>query len=371
MDFAFTPEQDALRELARKILGDRLTHERLRTVEAMPDWFDREVWAELAKANLLGVALPEDVGGGGLGLVELCLLLEAVGWAVAPIPAWATLVLGALPIAEFGSAEQRARWLGPVAAGDAVLTAALVEPNADDPTRPATRARKDGAAWRLDGVKACVPAAHLAARVVVPAATDGGVGVFLVDPRGAGVRVARQEATNGEPQGEVTLAGAAGEPLGDPAKGDAIVAWLLERALVGLCAIEAGVVERALRMTAQYVSTREQFGKPLATFQAVSQRAADAFIDVEAIRWTMWQAAWRLAEGLPAADEVRIAKFWAAEGGHRVVYAAQHLHGGIGIDLDYPLHRYYIWSKTIELTLGSATPHLARLGAAIARDATR
>lgn len=368
MDFAFTPEQEALRELARQILGDRLTHERLRAVEATPDWFDREVWAELAKADLLGIALPEADGGGGLGLVELCLLLEAVGWAVAPIPAWATLVLGALPIAEFGSPEQRTRWLRAVTAGDAVLTAGLVEPNSDDPTRPTTVARLDGAEWRLDGVKTCVPAAHLAARMVVPATAAGRLVLCLVDPHAAGVTLARQEATNGEPQFEVTLAGAPGEVL---ARGHHLAAWLLERALVGLCAIEAGVVERALRMTAQYVSTREQFGKPLATFQAVSQRAADAFIDVEAIRWTMWQAAWRLAEGLPAADEVTIAKFWAAEGGHRVVYAAQHLHGGIGIDLDYPLHRYYIWSKTIELTLGSATPHLARLGAAIARDATR
>jgi alkylation response protein AidB-like acyl-CoA dehydrogenase len=126
--------------------------------------------------------------------------------------------------------------------------------------------------------------------------------------------------------------------------------------------MEIGVAERALRMTAEYTSTREQFGKPIAKFQAVAQRAADAFIDVEVIRWTVWQAIWRLAEGLPAKQEVSIAKFWVGEGGHRVVYAAQHLHGGIGVDLDYPLYRSYLWSKQIELTLGSATQHLVRLG---------
>src|SRR5581483_7042007 len=143
------------------------------------------------------------------------------------------------------------------------------------------------------------------------------------------------------------------------------------RGLAGVCAVEMGVVERALRMTAEYTSKREQFGKPIATFQAVGQRAADAYIDVEAIRWTTWQAVWRLAAGLPAADALAVAKFWAAEGGHRVVYAAQHLHGGIRLDLDYPVHRYYLWSKQIELTLGAATPQLVRLGASIAAAATR
>ena len=100
----------------------------------------------------------------------------------------------------------------------------------------------------------------------------------------------------------------------------------------------------------------------------MQQRAADAFIDVEAIRLTTWQAAWRLDEGLPARDEVRIAKFWAAEAGQRVAYAAQHLHGGIGVDVDYPLHRYYLWSKQLELTLGSGARQLARLGEAIAAE---
>jgi alkylation response protein AidB-like acyl-CoA dehydrogenase len=135
----------------------------------------------------------------------------------------------------------------------------------------------------------------------------------------------------------------------------------MQRAVLGLCALQVGVVERALRLTAEYTSKREQFGKPLATFQAVGQRAADAYIDVEAIRWTTWQAAWRLGAGEPAAPEIAIAKFWAAEAGHRVVYAAQHLHGGIGLDLDYPLHRYFLWSKQIELSLGSATRQLERL----------
>jgi alkylation response protein AidB-like acyl-CoA dehydrogenase len=368
MDFALSAEQEALQDLARRILEDHVTHERLRALEAEPNGFDRGVWAELARAKLLGAALPEEVGGSGLGLLELCLLLAEVGRAVAPVPAWPTLGLGALPIAEFGTRAQRSAWLPGVAAGDVILSAALVEPGADDPTTPATIARREGAGWRLDGVKTCVPAAHLAARILVPASTPGdGVAVFLLDPREPGVVLERQMATNREPLGQLRLTGARGELLGDhPAPGAAAVAWLVERATVGLCAMQLGVTERALRMTAEYTTHREQFGRPIASFQAVHQRAADAYMDVEAIRLTLWQAAWRLATGRPAATEVAVAKFWASEAAHRVVYAAQHLHGGIGVDVDYPLHRYYLWAKHLELTLGSGTRQLARLGAELA-----
>jgi 3-oxocholest-4-en-26-oyl-CoA dehydrogenase beta subunit len=137
---------------------------------------------------------------------------------------------------------------------------------------------------------------------------------------------------------------------------------------VGLCALAIGVCEEALRMTAEYTKTREQFDRPIATFQAVGQRAADSYIDTEAIRLTAWQAAWRISEGLPAAHEAAIAKFWAAEGGQRVVHAAVHLHGGIGVDKDYPLHRYFLLAKQIELTLGGTTPQLLKLGAMLAAE---
>ena len=366
MDFALTPEQEALRELAGKVLGDHVTHERLKRLEAGGDWFDRGTWDALAETKLLGTAIPEEHGGAGLGFLELCLVLEQVGRTVAPIPAWATLVLAAQPIAEVGTPAQRARWLPAVASGEAILSAALVEAGSDDPARPATTARRDGSGWRLDGTKTCVPVPHLAARLLVTARDGADVALFLVDPQAAGVGIDRQVATSREPQGRVTFAGAPGEPLG---RGAAPVAWLVDRAIAGLCAMQLGVTERALRMTAEYTTKREQFGKPIASFQAVHQRAADAYIDVEAIRLTTWQAAWRLGAGRPASTEVAIAKFWASEAAHRVTYAAQHLHGGIGVDVDYPLHRYYLWSKQIELTLGSQARQLARLGAELAKGA--
>jgi len=360
MDFSFSEEQQEIQKLAAQILGDKVTHERLKEIEASPEWFDRDLWAELAKAGLVGIALPEDVGGGGFGVLEAALVLEEIGRTVAPVPYYATVILGALPIAEFGSDEQRQRLLPGVVEGDTILTAALTEDLNPDPAHPTTTAN----GGRLTGTKMMVPAAHLATTIIVPTSN----GVFLVDPKGEGVELERLITTSGEPQFKVTLNNAAGEPLGDPAQGPEIIDWIVARATAALCAIQLGVCEQALKMTAEYTSTREQFERPLAAFQAVAQRAADAYIDTEGVRLTAWQAVWRLAEGLPAANELAVAKFWAAEGGQRVVHAAQHLHGGIGVDVDYPLHRYFLWAKQCELTLGSATPQLVKLGKALADE---
>jgi alkylation response protein AidB-like acyl-CoA dehydrogenase len=229
---------------------------------------------------------------------------------------------------------------------------------------------RDGGGWRLDGAKICVPAGELAARILVPATTDAGaVGVFLVDPKASGVTVTRQILTNGEPHAKVTLEAAmvdSGDLLGDTARGTAITRWLVERATVAYCATQLGVCDRALRMTAAYTTERKQFDRPIATFQAVQQRAADAYIDLEAIRVTTWEGVDRLANGTEATEMVRIAKYWASDGGQRIAVAAQHLHGGIGVDVDYPLHRYFCWAKHIELVLGSAPAQLAKIGAVIA-----
>jgi alkylation response protein AidB-like acyl-CoA dehydrogenase len=370
MNFALTDEQEALRDLARTILADHVTHEHLKQLEERGEWFDERAWSELGKARLLGVGIPEEFGGSGLGFVEICLLLEEIGRAVAPVPAVASLVLGALAVAEIGNHGQQRALLSGVSSGDVILSAALTELAAADPHTPLTTARRDGASWRLDGSKTCVPAAELAHRIVVPARTgQATVGLFLVDPRARGVTLERQILTNGEPHARMSLSGAAvaaTDVLGDPMADGAMLRWLLERATVAYCVLQVGVCDRALRMAAEYTTGREQFGRPIASFQAVHQRAADAYIDLEAIRLSAWEAAWRLAEGLPAEDHVRVAKFWAADGGQRVAVAAQHLHGGIGVDMDYPLHRYFTWAKHIELVLGGAMAQLAQLGSRIA-----
>jgi alkylation response protein AidB-like acyl-CoA dehydrogenase len=370
MDFSFTEAQTAVAGLARRIFEERLGVAALKALEQKQDRFDRALWGELATAGLLGTAVPEAHGGSGQGLLEVCALLEEAGAAVVPLPLWETLVLGAMTVARFGDEAQRARLLPRVASGEIVLTGALAEPDGDDPFVVTTSARMNGGQWKLDGVKTCVPAASLAERIVVPAATgDGSVGVFLVDPRGAGVTLAPQIATTGDTQYQVTLRGARVAPedvVGDPSCGRAVLEWLVPRATIALCAMELGVAARALKMTANYTSSRHQFDRPIATFQAVAQRAGDAYVDVESIRVTTWQAAWRLAEGLPADEQVHVAKIFAAEAGHRVVYAAQHLHGGMGFDVEYPLYRYYLRSKQIELALGCASAHVASLGRRLA-----
>lgn len=374
MDLAYTPDQEALRALARQVLDDHATPRRLAEVEATADRVDRDLWRQLAAAGLLGTCVPEEHGGSGLGLLELCVLLEEVGRAVAPVPVHPALVTGALPVASLGTEAQRRRYLPGVAGGDLLLTAALTEPRNPDPLAPVTRAARHGAGWRLDGVKLGVPAAPLSAAIVVPARTDGGSRLFLVEPDAPGVTLERQEATTREVVHLVTLDGAA-VPAEALLGGDGALRWLVRRATVGLCALQVGVTGRALRMTAEYTSAREQFGRPLAAFQAVSQRAADAYVDVEGIRLTTLAAAWRLTEGEGAGDPetvdaaIAIAKFWAADAGQRVVHAAQHLHGGVGVDVSYPLHRYFLWAKQIELSLGGGTEQLLRLGAMIAGDA--
>ena len=366
MDFSLSDEQQAIAALAKQILGDGASHERLRAIErGGGPRFDAELWRRLAEAGLVGVAIPEAHGGGGLGFVELMLVLEEIGRRAAPVPYVETTVLGALPIAAFGTPAQRSALLPAVARGETVLTAALVE-GEGDPLSPATKARRDGAAWVLDGSKLCVPAAQLAHRILIPAATaDGGVGIFLLDPRAKGVTLTALSTTSGQPEARLDLAGVridGADLLGEPGTGRAMLRWLVERAQAALAAMALGCCEEALRLTAEYVKTRKQFDQPIAMFQAVAHRAANAYIDTEGVRLTVWQAASRLAAGEVAGPEVALAKFWAAEAGHRIVHAAQHLHGGIGVDRDYPLHRYFLYARHIELTLGGSTAQLRTIG---------
>ncbi|MBW2696241.1 MAG: acyl-CoA/acyl-ACP dehydrogenase [Deltaproteobacteria bacterium] len=375
MDFTFSEDQDAVRELARQILGDACKPEHLAAIEreAEGDGLDHDLWRSLAGANLLGVAVPEKQGGSDLGLAALFALLEEAGRALAPVPLLETLVYAALPIGEFGTDAQKDRWLSGVVSGETLLTAALHEVGSSDAANPGVTAKPEGDHWILSGQKSCVPLGDLAARILVPAATgDGQIGVFLVDPKSAGVQLEAGLANNFERQYVLALDGVKVGPddvLGDPAAGAEIVNWLVVRARTAIAAIELGVCDAALRMTAEYTATRKQFGRPIGTFQAVTMRAADSFVDLECMKSTLWQAAWRLEEGLPAASYVNAAKWWACRGGNRVVHTAMHLHAGTGADIDYPVHRYFLWSKHLELLLGGAGRQLAEIGAAAAAEA--
>jgi alkylation response protein AidB-like acyl-CoA dehydrogenase len=362
MDFSFTDEQQATADLALQILTDRATHEKLRELERSGEpRFDRDTWLELGKAGLLGIAVPEADGGAGLGLLELAGILRAVGRTAAAVPAWECLALGALPLAEFGSEEQRSAWLPGVVDGSTILTGAWYEDDRD-PHALSTTASASGDGMAVSGTKICVPAGQIADAFVVPAVGPDGPGLFLV-PTGDGVTVTPLVTTAGSPDAEVVFEGAAGHALGG---GAAALAWAYERAVATQNAVSLGNAEAMLDLLASYTKERKQFDVPIATFQAVGHRAADSYIDTEAIRLTCWQALSRLAEGLPATAEVSVAKFYAAWAGQRITLAAAHLHGGVGVDRDYPLARHYTRAKELELMLGGSTEHLVRLGSLIA-----
>ena len=368
MDFTFTTEQDEAAALAARILADRATNERQKAVEAGGDRFDRELWTELGSSGLLSLALPEEYDGAGLGLIELCRVLVEVGRTVAPVPL-ASHGPAAVLIAEFGSDEQKRAWLPSAAVGGNVLAPAVAEERSFAPVRPTTIATPDGDAHQLTGSKAIVPAGTHADLFLVPAETPQGVGVFLVHPDDTGVTVTAQRFSDGDQVARLDLDGVrlGAERLLGPA--DGTVDHRLRQLLVlAASAEQLGVTEGALALTGAYAKTREQFGRPIGTFQAVSQRLADAYIDVLGQRLTLWQAAWRLDEGLNADAQVATAKLWAADAGHRVAHTTVHVHGGVGIDLDGEAHRYFTTAKRFEFLHGASTEHALAVGRSLAAE---
>jgi 3-oxocholest-4-en-26-oyl-CoA dehydrogenase beta subunit len=355
MDFDFSEDQLAVRTLAEEVFAKHADAERLAEVEAGADRFDRDLWRQLAASGVLGLAVPEEHGGDGLALPALVVALIEQGRRVPLVPLWETVVLGAMPIARFGSPQQQGRWLPRVTDGSAVLTAAL-EPGA-------VRASADGT---LTGSCVSVPAGHLAGAVVVPAARDDGTeALFLAETGQPGVSRHTFERTDRTLGADLLLDAAAAEPL-DGGDGEDRCEWLRQRAWAGLAALQLGVSQESARRAAAYTAERHQFGVPLATFQAVAHQAADCHIDTQAMEVTLWDAVWRLDTGRPAAAAVHVARWWAADAGDRVARAVQHLHGGLGADITYPIHRYMLWSSQLANTLGSAPWHLDRIGELIA-----
>ncbi|GAA4825595.1 acyl-CoA dehydrogenase family protein [Nocardioides caeni] len=344
MDFLFTPEQDEAADLAAKILADKTTNERLKQVEVdetTPGRFDRDLWKDLGEAGLLSLHLPEEYDGAGLGLIELARVLVETGQRVAPVPLAVHGACTAL-LAEQGHAPSAA-----------VYAAAVAEERAHLPSAPTVTADATGA---LTGVKTLVRAGMVADALLVTATGPEGVGVHLVET--AGLDRQPQKTSDGDVAALVTF-----DATPSTRVGDAAAAERLGHLLVALSAAEQlGVTEGALRLTAAYAKTREQFGRPIGTFQAVSQRLADGFIDVLGQRLTLWQAIWRLQEGLPAATEVATAKLWAADAGHRIAHTTVHVHGGVGIDLDGEAHRYFTTGKRFEFLFGGATEQALAIG---------
>lgn len=371
MDFSLSEEQQDVQQLAAKILVQEVTVDRLKSIESGEDRFDEKLWLQLAEAGLLGVAINEAYGGMGFNFETLCLLIEEVGKTVAAVPVVPVLASAALTLQQYGRPEQCERWLPGLVRGELLITAALTEPGRDNPSRPATRLERVGGTWKLHGHKNMVVCADRASAVLLSAHIDDELVLLAINPTAPHTKLIPQHVTTGEPQFSLVFDGTSVSDEDIIVRGvdaNCAVQSMLQHTLVANSVMTLGVTGTMLAMTAAYTSQREQFGRPIATFQAVSHRAADAYIDVQNLRLACQQAASLLSARVAATEAVCIAKIWASDVAHRVSQSSQHLHGGIGVDRDYPLFRFCLWAKQLELTLGGGNSYLMALGDALAEE---
>lgn len=389
MDFGHDEIAQAISGLARDVLRAECDP------TANPgDGYDERAWSALAKAGLLSLVLPTELDGDGLGIGEVAALLTEVGRCAAAVPAFPALALGALTVAQHGTDEQRAALLPGVGDGTTLLTAAVSEPGTPLPARPTTQGaptsgtlaesaivRRSGryddhdvsrstpatlagapelepevpatGSWRLTGTKTSVPYATQASRVLVTATTPDGVGVFLLDPHGEGVTATSAPTSIGAAEHSLTLTDAPADLLGTDTTG-ATAAALRDNGVAGALALGSGALAGALELTTEHLRTRHQFGKPLATFQAVAQQIADVYIAARTVELSTTSAVWRLATGGDAAEDIDVATYWLTAEALPAVRTCHHLHGGLGVDVTYPLHRYYATLKDLARFLGGA-----------------
>jgi alkylation response protein AidB-like acyl-CoA dehydrogenase len=355
VDFTRSEEQAAAAELAATLFATAEPAERGLS------GFDTALWGRLAGADLLGIGTSAKLGGSGLGLAEASAIAEECGRAAARVPI--VPVLAALgTLADLGDQHST-----DLLTGQAIMVPALAETGAGDPRRPGLAARRTEDGWKLHGTRTAIPWARQATQLLTAARTEAGeLLLALLDTQANGITLDDEQVSSGEPHATAVLDGALVTEADVLSHDASTVEGALTRSTLLTCAHALGLAEAALHMAATHVSGREQFGRPLATFQSVTAQLADRWIDVESMRLTQQQATWRFDEDLPTAEETAVAALWGAEGVHRVTETAVHLHGGLGVDVSYPLHRYFLAAKVDELSLGGAGRGLERLGALLA-----
>jgi hypothetical protein len=375
VDFSLTEGQREIARLAGRLLDEG---------KADP-------WKELARAGLLALSLPPELGGDGLGVHDTAVLLAEIGRRAAPVPALATLMTGVLPIARWGNDELRRALLPAAAAGELILTAGLREPSDPMPSAPATTVAADGT---VSGVKVGVPYCAEAGRVLLPVSFAvpprgddppgspravsprvddppgsprvwGGyppphtppTGVVIVDPAADGAHMTRTPSVAGGPEYTLRLDRVPVEHvLGDAG----CLTDLYQLAVAGACSLADGALSAALTLTRDYIATRRQFGRPLAAFQAVAQQVADVYIASRTLHLATMSACWRLGAGKDAAGDLAVAGLWCAAESPAAVRTCHHLHGGTGMDITYPLHRLSALISDLVRFLGGAEYQLER-----------
>jgi alkylation response protein AidB-like acyl-CoA dehydrogenase len=361
MDFTTTEAAHDLGGLVDTIVDSVCTPEHQRELDGLEQRFDRDLWQKLIDADILTSASASALGGDGFGALEQVAILVALGHQLAAVPYLESVMLGAGVLARFGSEELQQGWGEAAVKGEKILTVALDGEMGEGPVQ-ATRA---GDGYRLTGTRTQVGFGPVADAFLVPAETDSGTAVFLVAADDPGVKLTALGTTGLGSIGHLALDGVA---VDDARRigGIEVAAWLGTLGTLGRAAYQLGVLDRGLRMTAEYAREREQFDRPIGSFQAVSQRLADGYIDVKGLRLTLTQAAWKVSEDISAEIDVASAAFWAADAGHRVAHTIVHVHGGVGVDTDHPAHRYFLAAKEIEFALGGATGQLRRIGRELA-----
>ena len=373
MLFSLTDEQQLLRESAAAFVRDRSSLRRIRALRDSrdADGFSRELWTQMAELGWLGIVFPEESGGLGLGYKELALVLEEFGKGLMPEPWLSTVLLGGGAVSRGGSDAQRAAILPGVIAGSRLLALAYQEAQSRyDLCQVATRAERAGDGWRLRGEKRLVLDGHVADRLVVSARTSGaehepeGVTLFVLDAHAPGITITRQWAVDSRNAAIVALDGVPAAPsdvLGDVGRGGALLADVIDRATAGLCAEMLGSMEAAFAMTLEYLKTRQQFGVPIGSFQALKHRAALLFTEIELARSTVMAAAMALDEGHPrAAEFISVAKARCSDTGMLVANESVQMHGGIGMTDEHDIGFFLKRARAAEITFGDGAYHRNR-----------
>ena len=374
MDLGLSEEQEMLKNFARDFLEKEVPEKYVRDMEEDEKGYSPEVWSKMAEQGWQGLIIPEDLGGTGLGFLDLIVLLEEFGRALVPGPFIAT-TLAAIALLEGGSAEQKQQYLPRIASGEAIATLAITEPSARwDAEGIQLQATKGANGYTLNGTKLFIPDAHVADLLVVAARTGGsgenGISLFIVDARSPGISTEVLKTIASDKQCEVKFENVqvpAANLLGAEGQGWEPLQRIMLKATVMECAYLVGLAQMDFEISVNYAKERVQFGRPIGSFQAIQHKCADMVTDVDGARFIMYRAAWSVAEGEPdAALNVHMAKAWCSEATRRVVAHGQQIHGGIGFTKDYKIQLFFRRQKRSELMWGDADFHREKVADALA-----
>ncbi len=374
MDFKLNEEQEMLKKSAMDFLKKKVDKAVIGDIKDSETGFDKKLWKAMAKLDWMGIVIPEDYEGVGWSVLDLAVLFEEFGRAAFDCP-MACTVAGSLALIEGGTEDQKADILPKVAAGKKILTYAINEADvAYDYSYVAVKAESKDGGYVINGSKILVPYANVADKILVGVRTDGnpgdeeGITILMVDAKADGLTLSPIPVIGGERQFKVDFDNviiSSDDVVGEINKGLPLIKSVVEKVTTVQCVEMVGNAQEEIEMTAKYTSERVQFGRAIATFQTVQHRVSDMFIAIQCARWTAYQAAWRISEGLSASREVAIAKIIANNTVREVAFSAQQLHGGMGVDMDYDLQWYYARAKNFELKFGSVPAQLEALQVAI------